>query len=89
MKNLNDIGYHSLAALFLYGFCSIALEIPDGPSVLIAGFILYLREVTQEQAKHYDYQVLNRSWFPATWSVSKNLETWIPVIPIIVVAILI
>lgn len=89
MKDINDIGYHSLAALALYGLLRFALGSADGAAVLITALILYIREATQEQAKRYNYSVLNRSWLPTTWSEQKNLETWVPVIPIIVLAALV
>lgn len=45
---------------------------------LIAGFTLYTREVTQNQAKNFDCD-FRRGWNPVKWSASKNMETWIPV----------
>lgn len=40
--------------------------------------MLFWREATQEQTKHYDSDI-RRGWAFWKWSASKNAETWIPI----------
>ena len=52
---------------------------------LFGAWDIYFREVTQEQAKHFDFD-FRKGWNPAKWSKAKNLETWIPVGVVLCVA---
>ena len=60
----------TVAAFFLLG--------PVMAAGTVASWDIYFREVTQEQAKHFDFN-FRKGWNPAKWSKAKNLETWIPV----------
>lgn len=77
---MTDTLLHCLLGLTLmFAFHGAVLLFGPLPAAgLIAGFTLYFREVTQNQAKNFDCN-FRRGWNPGKWSVSKNVETWIPV----------
>ena len=53
--------------------------LPDGvEAAAYASAMLFLRELTQEQAKHYQNNFL-RGWNFFRWSAGKNFETWLPI----------
>lgn len=71
--------------LMLTFHAAVLLIGPMPAAAAIAGFCLYFREVTPEQAKHFDCD-FRRGWLPWKWSRSKNIETWIPVSVVLGVA---
>ena len=53
----------------------------------IIAVMLYWREVTQEQTKRYDSDI-RRGWAFWHWSLSKNVETWVPIATVFALAYL-
>jgi hypothetical protein len=84
---MTDTLLHCLLGLaLLFAFHAAVLLLgPMLAAALIAGFTLYFREVTQNQAKNFGFD-FRRGWNPAKWSAGKNFETWIPVSVVLCVA---
>lgn len=49
--------------------------------------MLYWREATQEQTKRYDSDI-RMGWAFWHWSLSKNVETWVPIATVFALAYL-
>lgn len=73
-----------LTPLFAFHAAVLALG-PLLAAGLFAAFTLYFREVTQKQGSAYDND-FRRGWLPWKWSLSKNIETWVPVGVVLAVA---
>lgn len=48
-------------------------------SFLIAGWTIFLRELTQKQTNSYEDDFFS-GWDFWHWSFDKNLETWVPIL---------
>lgn len=84
-----DTLYHCILGLFLLIVTvGVILILPVLLSAaFIAAFILYFREVTQDQTKHYDSNFAE-GWDFRLWSRGKNIETWIPIFFVVTVGVL-
>jgi hypothetical protein len=74
-----DALYHIFLGIGLCLTLLVILLLPKLIAIaIIVAFILYFRELTQVQSKLYDGDI-RRGWNFTEWSVSKNVETWVPI----------
>lgn len=77
---MGDTIWHSILAPIVFGLILLTMWLapPYVAAAIIAGHILFLRELTQEQTRRYDSNFF-QGWAFWKWSDNKNWETWVPI----------
>ena len=84
VSSLLDVVFHTIAAIVVYlSILVLVTESAAFGSFFAASMMLYIREVTQYQCKRNACKFTPDSLDPFSWSVQKNLETWVPVVTIL------
>lgn len=84
-----DTTLHALLGALLLPAAWVLLTFapPWFAAATVIAVMLYWREVTQEQTKRYDSDI-RRGWAFWHWSLSKNVETWVPIATVFALAYL-
>lgn len=73
--------YAALAFLIIWTFDDVTA------AALLASLFIFLREVTQQQTKRFESDVM-KGWDVWNWSQDKLLETAVPVLFFLLIAIM-
>ena len=82
-----DAALHIPLGLAFSGIAAATMALPWPLSAFAIGAgALYLREVTQEQAKTGND--IRAGWNPFAWGKGKNIETWVPIAALLMAGVI-